>query len=418
MGAVATSERSTPAFRRFSRICQPLFVALSLTGVLASMCLQPFVRTTDFVMSGGPAARALMNGDVSGFLDQSNIEGGSYVLRAPFLLLAKTGSASDIGMYRALALPCLLALVALSVLAFNAARARGAPRGAAYFGLVLLAGNPFLVNALLKTHPEDVLGVTLCIGAVMAAGKRRDAVAGLLLGIALTNKLWAVVAIIPVLWLMPGRRRLGLVIAAATGALLASPLLLRGGSGIDEMMGAASTSGVFKPWQIWWFVGDASHPVADTVGGMDVWYRSSPDWLVWLSHPLAVLVPAIVCVVIACRMRLTVENGLLLLAIALLLRTMLDTWNLDYYSLPFVLTLVVWEMHARRRAPWLSAAVTLAGWVVLTIAPYSMSTDMQAVAYVLWSAPVLTLLMLFATRPEWLSARWRNAVPSIPQASA
>ena len=55
------------------------------------------------------------------------------------------------------------------------------------------------------------------------------------------------------------------------------------------------------------------------------------------------------------------EQLLLLLALLLLLRCVLDPWNVVYYELPFLLALLCWEALCRpERPPVLALAASLA----------------------------------------------------------
>ena len=93
-----------------------------------------------------------------------------------------------------------------------------------------------------------------------ATGARRCARRASLLGLAIANKQWALLAAGPVL-LRPAAPRAGLrclaAAAAVAGAILA-PLLLVGSGGFvtaraRERQPPAST--IFQPWQVWWFLG-------------------------------------------------------------------------------------------------------------------------------------------------------------------
>ena len=70
----------------------------------------------------------------------------------------------------------------------------------------LCAANPITLRALDIGHPEELLGAVLCAGAVLAALRGRATLAGVLLGLAMANKAWAVLAIGPVLLALPERR--------------------------------------------------------------------------------------------------------------------------------------------------------------------------------------------------------------------
>jgi uncharacterized membrane protein len=72
--------------------------------------------------------------------------------------------------------------------------------------VALVAGNPLMLQALSIGHPEELLGAALCVGAVLAALHKRPWLAAVLLGLAVGNKAWAVLAIGPVLLALDQRR--------------------------------------------------------------------------------------------------------------------------------------------------------------------------------------------------------------------
>ena len=82
------------------------------------------------------------------------------------------------------------------------------------------------------------------------------------------------------------------------------------------------------------------------------------------------------------------------LALAFLLRCMLDPWDLVYYHLPLVVALAAWEARRGRDLPVLSVVVTAACW--LTFVVYDARTG---------HGPVPRL-------PGVDAFRWRRASPS------
>jgi hypothetical protein len=78
-------------------------------------------------------------------------------------------------------------------------------------------------------------------------------------------------------------------------------------------------------------------------------------------------------------------DALLLLALLLLLRCMLDTWDNIYYPLPFVLALAAWEALALRRAPVLALFSVVAVWANCRWLPSFVSADVQAAFFAAWS---------------------------------
>ena len=151
----------------------------------------------------------------------------------------------------------------LAVVLVAAMRAEGKPRLARGLVLGLFVANPLTLLALEVGHPEELLGAALCLGAILlaAAGeasRRRALAAGVLLGLAIANKQWALLAAGPVLLALPAARRLACCAAAlAVAALIEAPLLIaRRRSYVHASTAAAApASGVFQPWQVWWFLG-------------------------------------------------------------------------------------------------------------------------------------------------------------------
>jgi hypothetical protein len=82
------------------------------------------------------------------------------------------------------------------------------------------------------------------------------------------------------------------------------------------------------------------------------------------------------------------EDVLLLLALILLLRCMLDPFNNIYYALPFLTALLFWETLAARRVPVLTLGSTVALWIIFQKLPRLITPDLQSLAYLAWALPV------------------------------
>ena len=78
-------------------------------------------------------------------------------------------------------------------------------------------------------------------------------------------------------------------------------------------------------------------------GGVKPGYRTAPAWVGIVSHPLIVAVSLPLTALAWRRARRGQSDALLLLALLLLLRCVLDTWDTVYYPIPFVLALLAWE---------------------------------------------------------------------------
>lgn len=383
---------------RARNLLAPTAVALFGAYLLALLGLQT-MAFTDYEHEAEPALLALRDGHLSGFWEHLPAYGGSLLLRAPFALLPSLWNGGDLALFRSMAAPCLLAAVTLAVVLHARARALGAGSVAAWLALVLVAANPVTLRALEIGHPEELLGAALCAGAATAAIARRPALAGALLGLALANKPWAVLAVVPVLALVPERRRLALAVAVAVAGAALAPILLFSPTATTSASAVAQTSAtIFQPWQLWWFLGEHGHRVMGTFAE-HVGYRTSPGWVARASHPLVVLVPVILALVVVLRRRdLRPTDGLALLALCLHLRCLLDTWNISYYALPALLALATWEVHARR-LPLVTLAATAACWASFELVPEVAGPDVQAAAYLAWSVPLAGALALSLLSP-------------------
>jgi glycosyl transferase family 87 len=382
----------------------PAAVAAACAFVLAALGLHT-PAFTDYELEAEASLHALRAGDVGGFLAQAPAYGGSLVLRAPFALLPDLWGGGDLALFRSMALPCLIAGAVLALVLWHRGRRLGQSASTCWIALVLVAACPLTLRALEIGHPEELLGAVLCVGAALAAGSRRPLLAGVLLGLAVANKPWAILAVVPVLAMLPpDRRPRTLAAAAVTAALVMLPLVLAG-SAVETTSAVARQAGtIFQPWQVWWFLGEAGHVVVGNLGEKPG-YRVPPQWLTGLAHPLLVSAPVAVSLLLLPRVRRRPwHEGLLLLSFALLLRCVLDPWNVSYYHLPFLLSLVAWELHAFRRPPILSLGATLIAWITLVSLPGIASADLQSLAYLAWSVPLTALLGARLAWPERLRA--------------
>ena len=218
------------------------WAALAVLGAvsLAWLGLLGFVFT-DYELEAAPALDALVRGWWVEFLELCPAYGGSLILRAPFALGADALGGGDVAVFRAVGMPCLLAGSALGVVLAGSLLARRAGRGTVAAVVLLCAANPITLRALDIGHPEELLGAALCAGAVLAGVRDRPALAGVLLGLALANKAWAVLAVGPVLLALPSGRWRALGIAGAIAGVIMLPLLLggvaerdAGGRGADQ----------------------------------------------------------------------------------------------------------------------------------------------------------------------------------------
>jgi hypothetical protein len=359
----------------------------------------------DYEIEAEPAFRALSHGHLLDFLRLAPAYGGSLVERAPFALIPGLWGGGQLAVYRMVALPCLLASAALGVWLIARMRAQGSARLARAVALGVCVANPITLVALEAGHPEELLGGCLCVAAVALAarsvrGRDRSLLAGILLGLAIANKEWALVAAGPVILVAPpGRRLRCLAAAAATAAAVLAPLVLVRSGGFVSSAGAVAApaaSTIFKPWQVWWFFGHHSALALGPGDRHNHLYRLAPAWIGAISHPLIVAVGFAFAGALWLRSRahaLTQSDALLALALILLVRCALDTWDETYYLLPFVLALLAWELAVNtRRPPVLAPLATVLVWVSFEWLPEHSVPDAQAAAFLAWSLPLAAWL--------------------------
>lgn len=315
---------------------------------------------TDYNNEARPAFDALLGGHLLRFAQLAPAYGGSLVLRAPFALIAKLWGTGGVGIYRASAVLPLLGSAFLGVWLVARMRRLGRSPLARGLALLLCVANPITVIALESGHPEELLGAVLCAGAVLAAGRDRPIWAGVLLGLAIANKQWALLAIGPVLIALPDRRIRAMLAAVAVALVVLVPLAAAG-QFVTHVNGAASPTAAifFTPWQFWWFLQAGPHQAA--------------PWISAIAHPL--IVASVVPLTLLCALlrrrgtRRPRHEALLLLVLLLLLRCALDPWDNPYYPLPFLIALVVWEALTYERLPVLALAASLVTWFVFQWLP-------------------------------------------------
>jgi hypothetical protein len=378
----------------------------------------------DYEVEAKPAFDALTHGHVLEFMRLAPAYGGSLVERAPFALLPGLWGGGQLAVYRMVALPCLLAAAVLGVWLVAQLRSRGDRDHSMLARAVVLGvcvANPLTLQALELGHPEELLGGALCVTAVLLAARERPLWAGLALGLAIANKEWALLAVGPVLLALPSRRALCILSAGAVAALVLAPLALVGSSGfVTSTRGAAAPpSTIFQPWQAFWFLGHHGPVVRGLFGAVKPGYRTAPTWVGTVSHPLIVAV-SLPLTALAWRHReRRRSDALLLLALLLLLRCVLDTWDTEYYMLPFVLALLAWETLGEQRRPAvLALSSTVLAWVSFQWLGAHVSADAQAAFFLAWTLPLTAVLGLRLYAPSLLSRRSRNpqetTVSSLP----
>jgi hypothetical protein len=207
-----------------------------------------------------------------------------------------------------------------------------------------------------------------------------------------------------------------LAVACGIAALFVAPFLVSGSR--SSVLSAGETYGVFQPWEIWWPLGEHGHLVTGFFGMSHPGYRVPPSWIGPVTHPLiaVLVVPA----TLLWRRRHGTgpasPDVLLLVALLLLARCVLDVANNAYYHLPFLMALLAWEALQRKRPPVLSLAAASLVWLTVVKLSTTLSPDAQCIAYLAWALPALGLLA-YAVYPTRRSVRTPASATTTPAAA-
>jgi hypothetical protein len=377
-------------------------LAMAAVGCLALAWLGLYgFGWNDYENEALPAVDALVRGHFSAFLALAPVYAGSLIVRAPFAMLARWWGGGDLAIYRMLALPCLLVAGALGVWLVARMRAEQRTPLARAVALGLCVANPVILPALELGHAEELLSACLVVAAVLfasgAGGRSRPLLAGAALGLAVANKQWALLAAGPVLLAVPpGLRLRCAAVAGAIAAAVLAPLLLLSGSFVASAKATAAPheSPIFQPWQAWWFFGHHGALVHGLFGAPKPGYREAANWISPLARPLIALCAAAIAATLWLRRRqLPEREALLALTVVLLLRCVLDTWDVVYYTLPFLFAMLAWEVRAyAQRPPVLSLVASVLVWTSFEWLPHHASADVQAGLFLCWSLALLAWL--------------------------
>jgi hypothetical protein len=365
----------------------------------------------DYFQDAGAAIDALARWDLAGFFANQPLMGSfSLIVRAPFVAAVFDRSIDTV--YFAGALPCLIAALVLGMALARLLADAGQPPAVQGIAAGLAVINPLTFRALHWGHPEELLGAALCVGAVLAALRERSLLAGVLLGLALATKQWAVLAVLPALLAAPRQRLALAALAGAVAAVLTLPALLLNAdqfSGVaTAAAGQSGAAGSTTPWNVWW-------PFAslESIPGLGTRWMS-PDWVPAVSHPLIVALGVALPALLWRRRGRRPDDALLLLALLFLLRCMLDNWSNVYYHVPFLLALLAWETVRRPGVPGLTLAVTLllsaSFWERLTwMFPGSAADAPWLFAgYMAWTLPLAAALATMLYKPGALSRQYHR----------
>lgn len=349
---------------------------------------------SDWGMQDGRIVTHLLRGDVQMFLDGANPAYlPSLILRTPLFLLAGLfGGGEDAAFHLVKALGLLL-MAGLAAWLMTYARAGGAGWKILLLIAFVTVGSPVAVQSLDYGHAEDLIGAVLCVAGVLAAARGRLTTAGVLLALAFVMKQWAILAWLPAMAVAPRRPWQLPAVGVPVAAIFFIPLFLRTAPGGPAPVIEAAE--VWRSHQWFWPLGVPNpDPEAFRPKVAPEWFVSIPRLIiVGLAVPLSAL---------WYRHRRRgggqPEDVLLLLAVLFLGRCVFEPWNIDYYHLPFLVTLATWEV-LRGRVPMLALLATAATYFSfntwLEIQVYGNATYAMYVGWTLPLAYVLVRQLLF-----------------------
>ena len=344
------------------------FAAVAWLGLKASFFF-------NYNQEAQPSVTALLGGHIGAFLRLAPAYGPSLLLRSPFMAFTQLWGGGAIAVYRAGALPCLAAAAGLAVWLNAQMRGRGCGLAARLVAVAVCVAEPLGITALIQGHPEEILGAVLCVAAVLCAQRERPIWSGILVGLAIANKDWGLLAAGPALVALPRGRFRAIAAMVVTAGLLFAPFVLVAHSSLTaQTQGLALHSDtIFQPLQLWWFVAPQGF---SATGG--------PAWLAPVGHtlPIAIMVP--LSLAFAARLRRRPErrrqDAMLLLALLLLLRCALDPWDVLYYPVPFLIALLTWEATVFNRVPRISLVTAIVVWLLFQEAQNSLGISLNTLA--------------------------------------
>jgi hypothetical protein len=293
----------------------------------------------------------------------------------------------------------MVALIALCTWFAAQPRRRGGVGWASrLIAVVLAVCNPIVLNAVLGGHPEEILGAVLCVGGIVLASRGDGFWAGALIGLAVVNKTWALVAVPVALAVMPADRRRAAIVMVSTAAVVLVPVMLLRSNGFGGASTGTDIGATFNPPQLlWWF-------------GPHSFVAHASRWLIVLAAGM--------CAVLSWGSgraerpsRRGAADALALLALVLLLRAALDPWNNLYYHLPFLFALMAYEVRSGR-TPLAALGFSLVLFVVVPVhGILHVSYDARAVIYAAVVLPTIVWLAAKQFAPAGVRRKWSAPAP-------
>jgi hypothetical protein len=356
----------------------------------------------------GPSIDALSHGDLREFFaEQPPMGSFSLLLRTPPAVVSNLADGNDLVVYRSGVFICVLAAGLLAVFLAMSMIRRGRPWTIWALVAAAIVVNPLTYQVAYWGHPEEVLAAALTVGALIASGRRRWLLGGLMLGAALATKQWAALAVVPALIAAPAGTRVRLALtASALAAALTVPMLAADPDrfqAAQEMVSSASSyTNTVTATNLWWpFASKSTDEGIDGFGQTTtITQYSLPDDVGRVLH-LGVIAVALALSLLYARRRGrgNPDDVLQLVALLFLLRCVLDPLTFSYHHVPFLIALISFEA-LRRPVPVLSA-VAIGALLLMNevVVPLGEPVLINAF-YLAWTIPLAgaMALSLFAPR--------------------
>ena len=360
----------------------------------------------------GPPINALAGGHLARFFETQPFMGPfTLLLRAPVVAITRLLGAGQLLQYRLGALVCLLVAAALTGVLLREMPPRRWRLLLQAFLLVLILAGPLTVKTLWWGHPEELVGGLLCVCAVLLSSHGRPVLAGLLLGLAIATKQWALLAVVPALAVCQRDRVRLLAVAVGVVALLVAPMFIGDPSRFlsQNLHAGLALSGtqtaVVTPTNIWF----AYTTNVSVVLGRGTNYGISAG-LSAFTHPLALAVGVALSLLFWRRFpKPTAADALMLLALVFLVRCLLDPLTLSYHHVPFFVAIAASEGLRRRGFPVVTVLSAAALWVISHPIAATGDANLLNETYLAWALPVTAYLTVRCVLP---AARIRRRHPA------
>ncbi len=340
-----------------------------VTGVLALLMVSLVVfsetESGDYHVRGpvggdnaGPGIEYLLHGNLWGYVSHQPVIGlTSILLRLPLAGLASALGSGSLRIYQLGALACLLPLAWFAAWLISQPSLTSRQRRVRVLAMLAVIASPILRSTVASGHPEGVVTGILSVAAVLMATRGRARWAGVLLGLAIAGKEWAVVAAVPVLMALPGKRREAILAAGGAAFLFAGLVWLADPAAwLRALHGEGAARFVSPLSLVWLFSAKLYLPHHQVTPA-----RAMP--LQFTRTDVTLLATCIAGLITAVWYRRALRQGntfnpLAMLALLGALRCACDSTHEMYYYVAILIPVAAWEA-TENRPPVVTVLVSL-----------------------------------------------------------